>query len=343
MRPITLARACGQAMTEFVVSVGFIFIVLFVAVPMFGKLMDIKFQNLQASRYAAWERTVWLQDRHAWNSDALAPWSSANGNSNDFVISNAEFESLAVRSNSNLANTVQNRFFYGHGRAAIKPISENDTDGASGQTSPLWTYTQSRQPMLAGVEVLEMQEQDTDSIAYDVVGTLGGAVNAIAAPVNFLMGALGAENDDLLNIDFNMKGYYTPQVRASLNTAAAKGGGSGVWDREDGQWGSGIEDMIYQNWDGVFTANSAILADGWNAQSVDYYKDRVDNLVLSTVFDNAVFDVVKTIASILEGGPDNSAIYKIDFGDIQVDPMPADGDGVPLSPTCDGGFCYFDE
>lgn len=342
MRPLKLTDMRGQAMTEFVVSVGFIFIVLFIAVPLFGKLMDIKFQNLQASRYVAWERTVWLQDRHAWNTDALAPWAAANSNSNDFVLSNAEFESLAVRNNEALSNSVQNRFFYGHGRAAIKPISQSDVDGAGGAASPLWTYTQSGQPMLGGVEVLEMQEEDTPSIAYDVIGTLGGAVNALAAPVNFLMGALGAENDDLLNIDFNMKGYYTPQVRTSLNPNAAKGGGTGVWDREDGQWGSGIEDMIYQNWDGVFTANSAILADGWNAQSVDYYKDRVDNLVLSTVFDNEVFEIVKTIASILEGGPGNSAIYKIDFGDIQVDPMPGE-DGAPMPVTCDGGFCFYDE
>ncbi|HEY7883578.1 MAG TPA: hypothetical protein VIC08_01380 [Cellvibrionaceae bacterium] len=342
MRPITLAHTRGQAMTEFVVSVAFIFMVLFVAVPMFGKLMDIKFQNLQASRYAAWERTVWLQDRHAWNTDNLAPWVAANSNSNDFVISNAEFESIAVRNNDDLANTVRNRFFYGHGRSVIKPISAADTDGSGGPASPLWTYVQSRQPMLAGVQVLDTQEQDTNSVAYDVIGTLGGTVNAIAAPVNFLMGALGAENDDLLNIDFNMKGYYSPQVRASLNTAAAKGGGSGQWDRVDGQWGSGIEDMIYQNWDGVFTANSAILADGWNAQSVGYFKDRVDNLVLSTVFDNAVFDVVKTIASILEGGPGNSAIHKIDFGDIQVNPMPGEN-GQPLPVTCDGGFCYYDD
>jgi len=335
MRLLPLYKLRGQAMTEFVVSVGFIFIVLFVAVPLFGKLMDIKFQNLQAARYVAWERTVWLQDRHAWNSNDFLS-SKSHSNSDDFVINNAEFQSVAVRNNDALSNSVQNRFFYGHGRAAIKPVSNDDLDGASGPASALWNYTQSGQPMLGQVQVLDMQEQQTPGVAYTVMNTLGGAVNTIAKPINFLMNLVGADNDDLLNIDFNRSGYYTPQVRTSLNTTAAKGGGKGVWDRENGQWGNGIEDMIFQSWDGVFTANSAILADGWNAQSVDYFIDRVDNLVLSTVFDNDVFDVIKTIASILEGGPGNSAINKIDFGDIQVDPLP------PGAPKNDGGFYYYD-
>src|SRR5690554_6816861 len=180
MRLLPLYKLRGQAMTEFVVSVGFIFIVLFVAVPLFGKLMDIKFQNLQAARYVAWERTVWLQDRHAWNSNNQE-------NSDDFVISNAEFQSVAVRNNDALSNSVQNRFFYGHGRAAIKPVSNDDLDGASDPVGALWNYTQSGQPMLGKVQVLDMQEQQTPGVAYTVMNILGGAVNTIAKPINFLM------------------------------------------------------------------------------------------------------------------------------------------------------------
>ncbi len=326
-------RQSGQAMTEFVVSVGFIFLVLFIVVPTFGKILDIKFTNQQAARYVAWERTVWLQDMNAWGG---------SDNTEDFVISSNEFESVAIRSDTDLSNTVSNRFFNGQGSAVIKPITSSDTDGANGDTSSLWTYTQSKQSMFQGVEVLDTNERDTPAIAYDVLGVLDSGLDVITTPIEFMLNVVGGDNPDLLQMDYNLRGYYSPTVRTSLNTGNAKGGGNGEWDRNNGEWGGGIEDAIFQNWDGRFTANSAILADGWNAQSVGYYQDRADNFVPSTVFDNDLFDVLKTAASLLEGGPANSAINKLDFGEMGVEPMPGE-DGAPLDVTCDDGHCYYDE
>lgn len=323
----------GQAMTEFVVSVGFIFLVLFVVVPMFGKIIDIKLQNQQAARYVAWERTVWLRDMGSWGGSA---------NTDDFVISSNEFESVAFRNDSDLTNSVSNRFFYGQGRAEIKPISSSDVDGPTGDVSSLWAYHQSGKSMFEGVEVLNTDEQITPSIAYKILDILASGLEVISTPIEFMLNIVGGKNTDLLKLDYNRQGYYSPQVRTSLNTGNAKGGGTGEWDRKNGQWGSGIEDALFQNWDGRFTARSAILADGWNAQSVAYYADRVDNFVPSTVFDNVLFDVLKTAASLAEGGPANSAIYKLDFGEMGVEPMPAK-DGKPLSPKCDKGHCYYNE
>lgn len=331
--PVVNVRQCGQAMTEFVVSVGFIFLVLFVVIPTFGKVLDIKFQNQQAARYTAWERTVWLQDMNGWGGV---------DNTEDFVVSSAEFESVARRQDLELANSVRNRFFYGQGRAAIKPISAADVHGPSGDVSANWTYAQSGKTMFQGVEISDTHERDTPSVAYDVLDILDSGLDVITAPIEFMLNVVGGDNPDLLQLDYNLKGYYAPQVRTSLDTANAKGGGNGEWDRHDGDWGGGIEDAIFQQWDGRLTANSAILADGWNAQSVGYYKDRVDNFVPSTVFDNVLFDVLKTAASILEGGPENSAIYDLDFGEMGVEPMPGEN-GQPLTPTCKKGHCYYDE
>ena len=323
----------GQAMTEFVVSVGFIFLVLFIIVPTFGKILDMKFQNQQAARYVAWERTVWLRDMNSWGG---------NDNTGDFVISSNEFESVAMRSDSDLTNSLHNRFFNGQGRAEIKEISSSDVDGASGDTSALWAYNQSGKSMFQGVEVLNTNEQETPAIAYDVLDVLDAGLDVITAPIEFMLNVVGGDNTDLLQLDYNLKGYYSPRVRTSMNTGNAKGGGDGEWDRNDGSWGGGIEDAIFQNWDGRFTANSAILADGWNAQSVGYYQDRTDNFVPSTVFDNTLFDVLKTAASILEGGPSKSAIYKLDFGEMGVEPMPGE-EAQPLDVSCDEGHCYYDE
>lgn len=319
-------RQKGQAMTEFVVSVAFVFLVLFVSVPMFGKIMDMQFQNHQASRYVAWERTVWL--------DAIR-----NRDHQDFAISSAEFESVALRTHNEVINSMHNRFFNNQGRGLPTLIVEEDTQSAGGVTSPVWTYVQSKNSMYQGTTVESMEVRKTPGVAYDIVDTVASGLNTITSPISSLLGALGGD-DRFLKLDFNQYGYYSPTVKTTLNKANAHGGGTGVWDREDGQWGSGIESAFFHVWDGVLTSRSGILSDGWGVQSESFYQNRTDNLVLSNMFDMPLFDVLKTAASILEGGPANSAIYRLDFGAVSIEPLPA-VDGVPVDPTCTGGFCSY--
>ena len=99
-QPTRSYGSSGQAMTEFSVTVAFVFLPIFVFVPTFGKFMDLQFQNLMASRYIAWERTVWFDQ-------------ISDDNRDDFVISGDEFESVAVRSDSAIMDSAENRFFYG--------------------------------------------------------------------------------------------------------------------------------------------------------------------------------------------------------------------------------------
>jgi len=49
----------GQAMVELVIVAGFVLVPLFLAIPLLGKYLDVRSAAVQASRYAAWERTVW--------------------------------------------------------------------------------------------------------------------------------------------------------------------------------------------------------------------------------------------------------------------------------------------
>ncbi|MGJ8670707.1 MAG: hypothetical protein ACSHXK_14550 [Oceanococcus sp.] len=328
-------RNSGQAMTEFVVSVAFVFMVLFVIVPMFGKVQDLQFQNLQASRYVAWERTVWF-DKVDLNND----------NQDDFVISSDEFESVATRSDGELMESLRSRFFRGHGRPALKQITEDDTSVARADVSPIWTYVQSKQSMYGGTELVQgtLAEQDTPSIAYDALRFVDKALSVVQNPLSDFLNVIGNDNEDFLSLEgFDKAGYFSPVIKTQLDIRNSKGSGSGVWDREaDGEWGSGIEDAIFQNWDGTLTARSAILAQGWNTQSEEHYQDRSDDLVLSSVFDNVIFDTVIEIAALLEGGRDNSAVGQLDFGAVGIEPMPA-VDGQPLEVACDGGYCDFVE
>ena len=341
-----LREQTGQAMTEFVVSVAFVFLPLFVFVPMFGKIMDLQFQTQQASRYVAWERTVWFDTGYA-SDDS---W-------DNFEISSDEFESLAVRSDDELMNSMSNRFFYGHGSSVMKGITDDDLDAPGGNVSPLWSYVQSKDTMYGGTTLMSgtnsetgkkrsLDGQETPSFAYDIWGFVDDVVSAVTDPIGDLLGFA----DDFLTFPaIQSKNYYSPVIQTSLNIGNAHGGGSDVWDRQaDGSMGRGIESALFQDgegnphWDGTLNFPSAILADGWNAQSLTYYEERADDFVLSSVFDNAVMDAVIDVASIFEGGPSNSSIDKLEFGAVGTEPMPAE-DGQPLDVSCDDGFCYYDE
>ena len=329
-------RSSGQAMVEFSVTVAFIFLAMFVFVPTFGKLMDLQFQNLMASRYIAWERTVWFDQTNDDNRD-------------DFVVSGNEFESVAVRSDSAIMDSAENRFFYDHGGALPVLLDGDDLNNPRGQTSGLWTYMQSEKPMYGGSSLRSFDAKHTPSIAYDIGNVLATSIQTIKEPIDFLLGAIGNNNEDMFEFPLvTSKNYYTPILSTRLNVSNAHGGGSSVWERKDGSgaFTPGIESAFFKR-DGMpewntFESRSAILADGWNAQSIKHYKDRADDYVPSTLFQNKVFETIIDIASILEGGPSNSAIGKLGFGEVGVEPMPS-VDGQPAPASCDDGFCSFDE
>jgi hypothetical protein len=326
-------------MTEFVVSVAFVFLAIFVFVPSFGKLLDLQFQNIMSSRYIAWERTVWFDQ-------------ITNDNRDDFVVSNDAFESVAIRSDEDILNSAENRFFYKHGRLLPVFIDETDTELPAGKTTGLWNYTQSKKTMYGGttVETGSFDAQSTPGIAYGVLDVVGQGLSAVKEPIDFLLNLIGNENEDLFELPLmnGEKSFYSPVVQTRLNIGNAHGKGESYWDRDEtsGQFNSGIESALFQNWDGVLESRSAILADGWNAQSLKHYQDRADDYVPTTVFDNDIFNTIKTIASILEGGPfetpisSGSAIQKLDFGEVGITPMPST-DGKPSDVSCEDGACTY--
>lgn len=333
----------GQAMTEFVVSVSFVFLSLFVIVPMFGKLMDMQAQTQQASRYVAWERTVWFD-------------SGAGETPDESVVSNAYWESVAIRSDSAVMASMKNRFFYGNGPGELKPITEDDLSGKTGDINPVWTYVQSKKTMYGGTTLGTDDNQDTGTmngeltpaIGYKVVDVINTVVTEIKKPINFVLGAAGVDNKNFMTFAHKTENYYSPVITTQVVKENSQGKGVGAWDRKsDGTWGTGIEDAIFSSgWDGKLTARSAILADGWNAQSLKHFQATADDFVPSTLFDNTLFDVAIAVASVLDGGPGNSAVEKLDFGAVGIEPMPSkDGKPLDVSETGGifGGFYYYDD
>jgi len=66
-----LGRQRGQAIVELAAVAGAVLVVLFLALAMIGRLSDVRSKTLMASRYVAWERTVYLDDAE-WNKYGMS-------------------------------------------------------------------------------------------------------------------------------------------------------------------------------------------------------------------------------------------------------------------------------
>ena len=336
----------GQAMTEFNVSVAFVFLPLFVLVPTLGKLIDMQHQNQLAARYAAWERTVWFDNIRGANRD-------------DFVISSKQWESVAQRSEGEIKNSLTNRFFLNvQSGGEFTNILDTDASAASNEAPGLWDYVQSKNSMYGGTSLERFSYSDvenTPSLAYDILGFINSGLSFLMKPMNSILAFLGNDNEDFLTVAWlsDQRTYYRPIVKTQLNIRGAHGNGTSFWDRKEGQdFTPGIESALFHStpnkvseergsWDGVLESRSAIIADGWSAQSEAHYVDRVDDWVMSSVLDLGPVRMATDIAAIFEGGKANSAIGRFQFGAVGTKPMPVNEDGEPLEVECEDGLCGF--
>lgn len=308
-----IARQRGQAMAEFVVITAGVLMALFVIVPLFGKVLDMRHQTQQASRYVAWERTVWFDQGEA-------PDETTD-------------EYVALRSDYLVEQSARNRFFYTGRNGAIRAIGNDDLATENGvELNPLWVYTQNRQTMFDSHGLSDpgqLAGEDTPAFAYDVLDVFNTGMDFVTAPMNAVLNFLGNSNDDFLTIAHEVRNYHRPAVTTQLHANNASDGEQAgrLNNREH------IENWIYEaGWDGTFQARSAILADGWNAQGPEHFQERTNDLVLSTVMDNAVLNTFIDVVSIFE-----ESIGELDFGHVDTEPM-SEGEV-----SCVLGFCYFEE
>ena len=107
---------------------------------------------------------------------------------------------------------------------------------------------------------------------------------------------------------------------------------------------SAVERRLFLNpdtgqlrWNGKFNVGSAIIAEPWSVQSINHYQARADDYVPSTLFDNSLFDTAVSIAALAEGGKKKSAIARLTFADVGIEPFPTE------SVNCNSqGYCDFE-
>lgn len=300
-----MKREClGQAMAEFVVMTAGCLLLLFVLVPVIAKLSDMSYKAQELARYTAWERTVWYNSFGA--SDTLPSQIDTKDGY------------LAIRSDADIHNSAEQRLL--PFEATTRSFSANDIDEPS-PSNNLWRWTHSGQAMTAAGSAAanaNLANTATPSLAYSILDTYNdvmGTVNKVLKVISF-----GQGDDDFLQIAHPTQNFY----RSAINIPVPMAGGR-LGDQP--LFGERFANQLNVK------ANSAVLADGWVAQSEGHFREKTDDFVLGTLIeDNPLWGVVRSLIGIFE-----PSFKDVNFAPVNTAPMP-DGE---VNCNVTTGFCYF--
>lgn len=309
MDGLSRSRNRGQAMAEFVVMTAGCLLLLFVLVPVVAKLSDMAFKAQEAARYTAWERTVWYN--RSGNEDTMpSQIDTSDGH-------------LAMRSDLEIFNSAEARLM--NYTRLPSAFTARDVDIPEQTTNSFWrwTHSNSSQMMLepgAMSESSSLVNARTPSIAYQVIDIYNDVMGVIAKVVSIFN--FGGGDDDFLQIAHPIRNFYTTDIDIPIPLARGAFGNKPLF---------GEEYPAKLN----VGARSAILADGWVAQSEEHFSAKVDDFVLGSMIENnPVWGVIRGLVGIFE-----PSFKTVDFAPVNTDPMP------DTEVACNDatGFCYYKE
>ncbi|MBA1185936.1 hypothetical protein [Stutzerimonas nitrititolerans] len=306
-RGLSIARSRGQAMAEFVVMTAGCLLLLFVLVPVVAKLSDMAYRAQEVARYTAWERTVWYSV--AGNEETLpSQIDTQDGH-------------LAMRSDSDILNSAEHRLMaFGQQPAAFTP---HDIDLQSQPANRFWrwTHNSSGQAMAAPGSMPAdsgLANARTPSFAYAVIDTYNDVMGVIAKVVSIF--SFGRGDDDFLQIAHPTRNFYTTDIDIPVPLAGGALGSQPLFgERFPTQLNVG--------------ARSAVLADGWVAQSEGHFEEKANDFVLGSMIENnPIWGVVRSLLGFFE-----PSFKTVDFAPIDTEPMP----DTEVDCNVATGFCYY--
>ncbi len=299
----------GQAMAEFVVMTAGCLLMLFVLVPVVAKLSDMSYKAQETARYTAWERTVW------YNSNA----------SSDSLPSQIDTRDghLASRSDAAILNSAEQRLL-GYTSEPPAFAAQDIAPTSEGGRNRFWRWTHgSRDEMLEAGSMpgaSQMSVGRTPSAAYSVIDTYNDAMGPIVKVVSIFTSFGAGGDEDFLQIAHPTRNFHMAEVELPVPLAGSELGSQKLF-------GENTPTALQVR------ARSAVLADGWVAQSEGHFDEKANDFVIGTLIENnPVWGIVRSVIGIFE-----PSFKHIDFSPVNTDPMP-DGD-VDCNVTT--GFCYF--
>jgi len=240
-------QSMGSSTVEFLVSLAF-FVPVFIAVPMIGKYIDFKQKNIEANRYAVWERTVWAGPQGRWND-----------NEN-------------TKTEDQIATEIDQRFYGSQMQGmASKKITENKlwVDGTGKKMLALAPKGKKRITVTVGENVSPVKNRPIDAFAYSGVPLVGSAMDSITQVSNASLGRFISDCKNLPGVDFKRGMNLGSRTYSSINiTSSVK------------NFATATNDPDPKNSTLTFNSGGTILSNAWTAPTEAMYKQRVGKLVL---------------------------------------------------------------
>jgi hypothetical protein len=301
-------------MAEFVVMTAGCLLLLFVLVPVVAKLADMSYKAQEAARYTAWERTVWYK---------------TNGNER-MLPSQIDLKDgfLASRTDEDVLNSAERRILgFTNTPELFSPLDIDTPITENANRYWRWTHGNGGLAMSSPGAMAAnstLSDSKTPSFAYDVIDGYNSVMGGIAKVVSIF--SFGRGDEDFLQIAHPTHNFYTAAVNIPVPMTGSQ---------------LGTQPLLGERFqDGLnVAARSALLADGWVAQSADgegsHFDQKANDFVLGNMIaENPIVETVQEMIGIFE-----PSIKDFDLGYVNTDPIP--DAGVKCNVTT--GFCYLDE
>lgn len=275
----------GAALIEFVIA-GMLFLVpVYLAVQAMGKMGDVRHMADAGARYAAWERTVWVDK------------SSLDATSSAFYDMNTPSNNPIQKSDEQIRNEIAVRLF--NDRNSTLAYSDNDKNSSKDSLArfdPLWEDS-------AGTAYLAN---------YNTAATLSTSTSAPSADLSKVLTGISSAASSLPGV-FKMGGILplpSQTVTQATFTLSNVASNSSVYQR------------LWSDWTGVtVTGQAAVMTNGWGANSSIGTKAMVKGLVPTA--QPAVQAVTEPAVGILRAWQATLPAVP-DIGRIAVDVVPND-------------------
>lgn len=303
----------GQALVETIVVANAVLIVLLLWGPMLAKYVDIKHKSIQAARYQVWEATVWRIDGQYDSSDLRG-----------------SIAKTPVKSKETLANETMLRF-YGN----VKPVSSSDGVGEwnAEQVPRLWRdHSYSERPSILSTEPPQNRIGDTENAYGEGLAGLG-TNTAIQVIDTFSSGIASALNAVGVNAGFtvmNTAGRFNAAPSVVINEP-------NEYLRRDNRLGQGPLELGLR-----IGSQAGLTTNSWSAGGKEHMRYQARGLVVTSLFDNPVFNTIKDITAWLFPEFDKLEFGYIDFDAVHPDRLEDGGDHACISvgKGCSGIISY---
>ncbi len=248
-------KQSGQAMTEFTVALAALVPILLLF-PMMGKYTDIKHASIQAARYEAWEYTAWYAD----NGDRPQGYTKYQ----------------PVKSLRDTNREARKRFMSNTSLG----LAANDREGwDAANRNPLWMSHNSL-PLYTAATENGSRQSDSGKVP-DVSGktisrTLSNVDNYFKA-MQQEVGLLSAAAKPAPFTAIRDKGYFVSNIQLPVNASSAYAPKAAF--RSSGT--AELPDTLF------FSAQAAVLADGWNSGGREYSYEQSKRLSTTPLLKDA--------------------------------------------------------